>query len=60
MRKPIGERIMPLPYLKLYFDKKLMLTWERYYILANEEYAKKQQRQLERLEQKRKKPKHRS
>ena len=34
---------MPLPYLKLYFDKKLTLTWERYYILANEEYAKKQQ-----------------
>ena len=43
---------MPLPYLKLYFDKKPTLTWERYYILANEEYAKKQQRQLE---QKRKK-----
>ena len=45
---------MPLPYLKLYFDKKPMLTWERYNIFANEEYVKKQQQQLKCLEQKRK------
>ena len=55
MRKPIGERIMPLPYLKLFFNKKPTVTWERYYTLPNEEYVKKQQQQLECIEQERKK-----
>ena len=46
-RKPVGERILPLPYVKLYYDKKENITWQRMYELVNEDYLAKQQKQIQ-------------
>ena len=48
-RNPIGQRILALPYLKLYFDKKENVTWERMYHIANEDYREKQKKLLNRI-----------
>ena len=48
-RNPIGQRVLPLPYLKLYFEKLENVSWECMYMLANEEYREKQRNQLVRL-----------
>ena len=48
-RNPIGQQILPLPYLKLYFNKKENVTWERMYQIANEDYREKQKKLLNRI-----------
>ena len=39
-----------MPYLKLYFEKKLNVSWDQMYDLANEEYVEKQKKSLEKKE----------
>ena len=46
-RKPVGERVLLLPYVKLYYDKKENITWQRMYELVNEDYLAKQQKQMQ-------------
>ena len=46
-RKPVGERILPLLYVKLYYDKKENITWQCMYELVNEDYLAKQQKQIQ-------------
>ena len=54
LRRPIGERVLPLEYVKLYFNLKPNLTWEQMYYAANQEYSLSQQKKLEKIAQKRK------
>ena len=44
-----------MPYLKLYFEKKPNVSWDQMYDLANEEYAEKQKKSLEKKEHRRQK-----
>ena len=44
-----------MPYLKLYFEKKMNVSWDWMYDLANEEYAEKQKKSLEKKEHRRQK-----
>ena len=52
MQCPIGERVLPLEYVKMYFKRKENLSWEQMYIAANEEYKMNQQKQLNRIAEK--------
>ena len=39
-----------MPYLKLYFEKKLNVSWDWMYDLANDKYVEKQKKSLEKKE----------
>ena len=43
----MGKRVLPLPYIKLYYDKKENITWQCMYELVNEDYLTKQQKQIQ-------------
>ena len=52
IRRQIGERVLPIDYVKIYFNKKPNLTWEQMYLTANAEYSQKQQKQLQKIAKK--------
>ena len=52
MRHPVGERVLPIEYIKMYFKRKENLSWEQMYINANEEYKLNQQKQLNHIAEK--------
>ena len=52
MWRPVGERVSPMEYMKLYFKRKENLSWEQMYIAASKEYRSNQQKQLNRIAEK--------
>ena len=53
MKNALGKRILPIEYIRQFYQKPELITWERFSISINEQFKKTQERQLLLNEQKR-------
>ena len=52
MKNVLGERILPIEYIRQFYQKPELITWEKFSISINEQFKKTQERQLLLNEQK--------
>ena len=48
----LGERVLPIEYVKAFYQKPQNLSWEEFHFIVNKEFQKTQNDQLERKKQK--------
>ena len=53
MKNVLGERILLIEYIRQFYEKPELITWEKFAISINEQFKKTQERQLVLNEQKR-------
>ena len=53
MKNVLGERFLPIEYIRQFYQKPEHITWERFSISINQQFKKSQERQLLLNEQKR-------
>ena len=52
MKNVLGERFLPIEYIRQFYQKPELITWERFSISINQQFKKTQERQLLLNEQK--------